>query len=374
VHHRRDIGAFIKLPFRLYEGDENWVPPLVYERRQFLDRRKNPFFEHARAEYFLAERDGRVVGRITAQVDDRFQAFQQNRWGQFGFFECEDDPEVARLLVGAARDWLEAQGCDHMVGPCDFTTNDECGVMVEGFERMPLILLNWTKPYYPRLLEEAGLAKDMDVLMWELRIADRDAVRPIIWRLADKVEARYGVTVRNMRKKDMEAEIGRFMEVYNAAWERNWGFVPLTEREVRHYAKQFKPFLDENWAYVAEKDGETVGAALTLPDYNQVLAHMGGHLLPFGWAKFLWHRRKIDRVRVFALGVKPEWQHTGIAAKFYERHFDAATRTPQTWGEMGWILETNKDMNRAMEAMGARVVRRYRLYGQDLVEHASTMH
>jgi GNAT superfamily N-acetyltransferase len=154
--------------------------------------------------------------------------------------------------------------------------------------------------------------------------------------MAADVEAKHGITVRAMRKKNMEAEINRFLEVYNAAWERNWGFVPLTEEEVRHYAKDLKPILDENWAFVAEKDGETVGAALTLPDYN--------------------------RVRVFALGVKREWQHTGIAAKFYELHFDAAERTPQTGGEMGWILESNKSMNRAMEGMGGRIVRTYRVY------------
>ncbi len=150
-----------------------------------------------------------------------------------------------------------------------------------------------------------------------------------------EVESKHGITVRSMRKKDMEAEIGRFLEVYNAAWERNWGFVPLTEAEVRHYAKDLKPILDENWAFVAEKDGETVGAALTLPDYNQVLIHLNGRLLPFGWAKALWYRRKINRVRVFALGVKREWQHTGIAAKFYELHFDAAERTPQYWRRDG---------------------------------------
>ncbi len=168
--------------------------------------------------------------------------------------------------------------------------------------------------------------------------------------------------VRPFRKRDLEAEVGRFIEVYNEAWERNWGFVPLTESEVRHYARNLRPVLSEDWAYVAEKDGETVGAALSLPDYNQVLIHLNGRLLPFGWAKALYHRRHIDRCRVFALGVKRQWQHTGVAAKFYERHFDAATRTPITWGEMGWILETNTPMNRAMEGMGGAVVRRLRLY------------
>jgi GNAT superfamily N-acetyltransferase len=180
--------------------------------------------------------------------------------------------------------------------------------------------------------------------------------------MAAAVETKHGITVRPMRKKDINAEIDRFLEVYNAAWERNWGFSPLTEREVRHYAKTLKPLLDEHWAFIAEKDGETVGAALSLPDYSQVLKRMNGRLLPFGWAKFLWNRRKIDRVRVFALGVKREYQHTGVAARFYELHFDSAEVTPQTYGEMGWILESNKSMNRAMEGMGGTVVRRYRLY------------
>jgi len=212
------------------------------------------------------------------------------------------------------------------------------------------------------LIESAGLTKAMDLYMWSLDVSDRTRVHEAIWRVAADVEAKHGITVRPMRKKNMEAEINRFLEVYNAAWERNWGFVPLTEAEVRHYAKDLKPILDENWAFVAEKDGETVGAALTLPDYNQVLAHLNGRLLPFGWVKALWYRRKINRVRVFALGVKREWQHTGIAAKFYELHFDAAERTPQTGGEMGWILESNKSMNRAMEGMGGRIARTYRVY------------
>jgi len=370
VASKRDLTTFIKLPWRLYRNEPNWVPPLVSERRQFLDRRKNPWFEHGEAEYFLAWRDGRAVGRITAQVDRIFNEFQDNAWGLFGFFECEDDPEAASALLAAAERWLRARGRDRMVGPMDFTMNDECGVLVEGYERPPIILTNWTHRYYPRLLEGAGMAKAMDTLMWELHIQGRDRVHPAIWRMAEQVESKHGITVRPMRKKDMQAEINRFLEVYNAAWERNWGFSPLTEREVRHYARTLKPLLDEHWAFIAEKDGETVGAALSLPDYNQVLKGMNGRLLPFGWAKFLWNRRKIDRVRVFALGVRREWQHAGVAARFYQLHFDSAEVTPQTYGEMGWILETNKSMNRAMEGMGGTVVRRYRLYERLFEESA----
>lgn len=359
----RDLAAFIKLPWRLYRNEPNWVPPLISDRRKFLDRERNPFFSHAEAEYFLAERDGRIVGRITAQVDRNLNEFQDNRWGMFGFFECEDDQEAATGLLAVAERWLRERGRDRMVGPMSFTTNDECGVLVEGFDRLPTILTDWTHRYYPDLLEGAGLTKAMDTLMWNLWVDERESVHPAIWQMARDVKEKHGITVRSMRKRDLEAEIGRFLEVYNAAWERNWGFVPLTEEEVRHYAKDLKPILDENWAMIAETaEGEVVGAALTLPDYNQVLRHMNGRLLPIGWAKALWYRRKIDRVRVFALGVKKAYQHTGVAARMYEMHFDSAERTPQKGGEMGWILETNTAMNRAMEGMGGTVERRYRIY------------
>ena len=365
VSSKRERDAFIKLPWRLYAGESNWVAPLLFERRKFLDPRKNPFFQHAQVQLFLAYRDDRVVGRISAHVDANLDAFQGTHWGLFGFFECEDDPEAARALLDAAETWLRARGRPNMVGPMDFTTNDECGLLIEGHERPPIILSGWHHRYYQRLLEESGgLHKAMDLLMWDLQVENRDRVHEAIWQVAADVEAKHGIVCRNFVKKDLEAEVGRFLEVYNAAWEKNWGFVPLTEQEVRHYAKTLKPVLDENWAMVAEKKdtGEVVGAALTLPDYNQVLHRLDGRLLPFGWVKALRARKSIDRVRVFALGVKPEYQHTGVAARFYEMHFDAAERTPQSGGEMGWILETNGPMNRAMEGMGGTVVRRFRVY------------
>ena len=362
VASKRDLNTFIKLPWRLYRNEPNWVPPLLFDRKRFFDRGRNPFFEHAEVEFFLAWRGETPVGRITAHIDRHFNEFQHHDWGMFGFFECENDPEAAAALLSTAEDWLRARGRDRMVGPMDFTTNDECGVLVDGYDFVPTILTNWHHPYYPGLIEGAGLTKAMDLYMWTLEVSERSAVNPVIWRAAADVERKYGITVRPMRKKDMEAEIGRFLEVYNAAWERNWGFTPLTEEEVRHYAKDLKPVLDENWAFIAEKDGEPVAAGLTLPDYNQVLIHLNGRLLPFGWAKALWYRRKIDRVRVFALGVKPEYQHTGVGAKLYEMHYDAAERTNQKKGETGWILETNKSMNRAMERMGGRIVRTYRVF------------
>jgi GNAT superfamily N-acetyltransferase len=365
-----DRKRFLELPYRLYATEKRWVPPLRIERKEHLDPAKNPFFEHAEVQLFLAERDGRVVGRISAHIDRNLNEFQDNRWGLFGFFECEDDAEAARALVDTAEAWLRERGRDRMVGPMDFTTNDECGLLIEGHERPPIILCPWQHPYYQPLLEEAcGLDKAMDLLMWELHIQGKENVNQAIWDVADAVEPNHGIVVRPMSKKDLQNEVSRFLEVYNASWERNWGFVPLNEAEARHYAKQLKPVLDPNWAYLAERKdtGEVVGAALTLPDFNQVLSHVkDGRLLPFGWLAALRNRKNIDSVRVFALGVKPEYQHTGVAARMYQMHFEAAERTPQTWGEMGWILETNKAMNRAMEGMGGKVVRKFRLYEREL--------
>jgi GNAT superfamily N-acetyltransferase len=366
VASRGDLRAFVELPYRLYTNEANWVPPLRFERRQFLDRGKNPYFEHARAEYFLAERDGRVVGRITAQVDTLFQEVQNSRGGHFGFFECERDPEAALALIDASARWLRAQNCDAMVGPQDFTMNDECGLLVEGHERPPIVGTGWHHPYYAELLEGAALVKAMDLYMWELHIRGRDKVLPIIWELAEKLEPEHGITIRHASKRNLKEEMRRFIDIYNVSWERNWGFSPLTESELEHAAKTLKPILDEHWMMFAEKDGEAIGVAVTVPDFNQVLAKLHGRLLPVGWIKALRARKKIDRVRVGFLGVKPEWQHTGVAAGLYKEHFDMAEITPQIWGEMGWILETNEPMNRAMEGMGGRIARRYRLYERAL--------
>jgi GNAT superfamily N-acetyltransferase len=362
---RRDMTRFIKLPFQLHRGHEQWVPPLISERRRFLDRRRNPYFEHAEAEYFLCERNGEPVGRITAQIDRRWDEYQGGNDGMFGFFETANDLAAARALVGAAGEWLRERGRERMIGPMDFTTNDECGLLIDGYERMPMILQPWHPPYYRELLESQGLTKTMDLLMWYLglgELKEGDEFHPMIHAMARKAEDEHGLVVRNMRKRDLEAEVARFMDVYNEAWGRNWGFVPITDEEVRFQARSLKPVLDERWAFIAELDGEVVGAALTLPDINQVLAKLDGRLLPFGWLRFLRERRKIDRVRVFALGVKPQYQHLGVAASLYIRHLDAASPDGIPAGETGWILETNEPMNRAMEGMGGEVVKRYRLY------------
>jgi hypothetical protein len=368
VEGRRDLTRFIRLPFRLHRGTP-WVPPLISERRQFLDQGKNPYFQHAEAQYFLAWRDGEPVGRITAQMDRRWDEFQGGRDGQFGFIEGESDPEVFDALLIAAEGWARAKGRDRLIGPMDFTTNDECGLLIDGYERRPMILEPWHPPYYREQLERLGYAKKMDLLMWYLKMGELKeglSFHPAIHDAAEKVESEHGITIRNMRRGDLNAEITRFMEVYNSAWESNWGFVPVDEAEVQFQAKNLKQILDEHWTFIAEKGDEVVGAALTLPDINQVMAKLNGRLLPIGWLRFLLGKRKIDEVRVFALGVKPSYQHTGVAASFYIKHIEATDPDGVMSGDQGWILETNEPMNRAMEGMGGKVVKRYRLYEKGL--------
>ena len=364
VQGRRELTSFIKLPFGLHEGTP-WVPPLIFERRQFLDRGDNPYFEHADGEYFLAWRDGRPVGRITVQIDRRWDEFQGGNDAQFGFIEGEDDAEVFEALFGAAESWARERARERLLGPMDFTTNDECGLLVEGYDLHPYILQPWHPPYYRERIEALGYGKRIDLLMWNLEMGglkEGDRFADAIHAVADKVESEHEITVRNIDKSDLEEEIARFMEVYNSAWAPNWGFVPVTDEEVAFQAKNLKQVIDENWCFIAERGGETLGAAFTLPDLNQVTERMNGRLLPFGWLRFLLGRRKIDRVRVFALGVKPEYQHTGIAARFYVRHIETAAEVGVSGGETGWILETNEPMNRAMEGMGGKVVKKYRLY------------
>jgi GNAT superfamily N-acetyltransferase len=369
VRTKRDLNAFIELPFRLRRTDPQWVPPLRFERRQFLSQDKNPYFEHAEAEYFLAERDGEVVGRISAQVDTRWDEFQGGNDGMFGFFESRDDPEVAAALIEAATGWLRERGRERMLGPMEFTTNDEVGLLIEGYDEPSMILEPWHPPYYRELLEGLGLTKAIDLYMWELwfgQLKEGTELHPMIHAAAQKSEEA-GVVIRKMRKRDMESEVASFMDVYNEAWGDNWGFVPITEAEVAFQAKNLKPVLDEDWAMIAEKDGEVVGAALTLPDVDQAIRKMNGRVLPFGWWHFVRRKRYIDRLRVFALGVKHDYQHLGVAAALYVRHVETAGRPGQIkGGHMGWILETNEAMNRAMEGMGGRIVQRYRIYERAL--------
>jgi hypothetical protein len=366
VANRRDVQEFIELPFRLHSNSPQWIPPLRLERHAFLSRRVNAYFRHADAKLFLAERDGRVVGRISAQVDHHYNEFHQTRWGMFGFLELEDDPEVFAALLDTAETWLRARGIDHMVGPFDFSMNDEAGVLIEGFEREPMIRQPWHPPYVQRLFEDAGMTKAVDLLMWEIAISDRPSVRPAIFEIADRARERHGMTLRHMTRRSLRKDLDLFAEVYNAAWADNWGFVPYSKEDLDAYAIDLQLVFDEKWFMVAEtKDGKVAGVAMSPLDVNQVLQKMQGKLLPTGWWHWVRRQQVIDRIRVGFLGVKPEYQHTGVAAMFYVEHFDRAVGANQVWAEMGWILETNP-INKGMKALGGRVVKKYRVYERPL--------
>jgi GNAT superfamily N-acetyltransferase len=367
----RDLREFVSLPFRLHAGTP-WTPPLKLERYQFLNRRLNPYFRHGEGEYFLARRSGRTVGRISAQIDHAFCEYHRSRWGMFGFLEFEDDQEVVEALLGTAAAWLKQRGRERMVGPMDFQMNDEAGVLVEGFELEPMIKQPWHPPYYQQRCERAGLMKAMDLFHWDVLVTDRDnRMHPILPQLAERSRTKYGIRIRKMSRVHLRRDLEEFAKVYNAAWSKNWGFVPYGKADLDGYAMDLQLVYDRDWFMVAENDTETVAVAISIPDINQVLKKMRGRLLPLGWWYYLNRRRIIDRCRVGFLGVLPEYQHTGVAAALYLEHFDMAAKTRVKRGEAGWILEENHSMNRGLEAMGGRIVKRYRIYERLLDEQAA---
>ncbi|HLY50242.1 MAG TPA: hypothetical protein VKR21_13695 [Solirubrobacteraceae bacterium] len=366
-----DLRAFVDLPYRLHAGTP-WVPPLKLERYMFLSKKLNPYFTHGEAEYFLARRDGRVVGRITAQVDRAFNAFHGNRWGNFGFLEFEDDPAILDALLAAAEAWLRQRGCERMVGPMDFQLNDESGVLIEGFELAPMIRQPWHPPYYQQYVEAAGLTKAHDLYSYWLDVSDRDQVLPILPQMAERARDRYGIRVRKMSRRHLRREMDEFAKVYNAAWSGNWGFVPYSKEDLDELARTYQLIYSRDWFMVAELGSETIGMAISVPDINQVLRKMKGRLLPFGWWHYLNKGRIMDAVRVGFLGVMPEHQHTGAAALLYMEHYDMAEKTRQKAGEPGFILESNSSMNRALEAMGAKIIKRYRVYERLLQDQTAS--
>ncbi len=363
VESRRDRRAFVELPFRLYANDPTWIPPLRVERRLYLNRRFNPFLQRGDVQLFVAERGGRVVGRISAHVDPRFNEQHEAPWGWFGFLEVDDDAEALDALLSAAEGWLRGRGMERMVGPADFTMNDGCGVLVDGFERPPMIRQNYNHRYLPALCEGAGLEKAMDVFYWYLHISDRSGMLPVLPQLAADAREKHGMRIRRMSRRSLRRDLDLFAELYNDAWKDNWDFVPYTDEDLDAYAIDMQLVFDRDWFMVAENaKGEAVGVAISPLDVNQVLKVMNGRLLPLGWWHFLRKSRYIDQIRVGFLGVKSEYQHTGVAALLYMQHFDNAAVLPVNHGEMGWMLETNIPMNRAMKAMNGRIVRRYRMY------------
>ncbi|MBU1357032.1 MAG: N-acetyltransferase [Candidatus Edwardsbacteria bacterium] len=356
---RADIDDFIKLPWGIYRNDPCWVPPLIAEQRKMLDTGKNAFFEHARAAYFLAQRNGQSIGRISAHIDDNSNDFHKEKCGFFGFFECIDDQNAVQALFTATGNWLKEQGMDTIRGPFNFTTNDTAGLLIDAFDSPPVIEMTYNPPYYPKLIEGCGLVKAIDFYAYFFDVEKMDGRR--VRLLAERVE-RKGITFRSIDKKKFAQEVKIFKEVYNQAWSHNWGFVPLTEHEIDHYAENFKDIVDPDFVIFAFDGQKPVGSLWALPDYNYVIKKLNGRMGPLEMIKFLWHKRKITHARVLTAGVVSDYQHRGIEAGLISRVFENAVRKGFKTGELSWVLENNVMMNRLAEAVGSKIYKTYRVY------------
>lgn len=355
---------FIKFQWQIYKDDLHWVPPLLMERHEFLDPSKNPFFLHADVALFVARRGGEIAGRIAAVEDRNYNAFHESRTAYFGLFECVNDPEVAAALVGAARDWARWRGLDTLLGPMNLSTNYEIGLLVEGFDSDPYLQMPYNPRYYGALLEGCGLKKAKDLYAWERSAATPPPER--FARIADKIRSHEQVQLRSVNLRNFAAEVARIKEVYNAAWEHNWGFVPMTDAEFDKLARDLRQFIAPDLALVAECHGEPIAFALTVPDYNQALKKLNGRLtsfgLPIGLARLLWHARNINRVRLMALGVKAGWRRRGIDAVLVVETIRRTHELGYDGGEVSWTLEDNDLVNRAIEACGCTRSKLYRMY------------
>jgi GNAT superfamily N-acetyltransferase len=360
----RDRDAFIKFPWRIYRDDPAWVPPLIIERKEFLDR-KHPFYEHGDAALFLARRGGEIVGRIMASDDTRYNAIHNSNVGCFGMFECIEDVDLARTLFGAAETWLKQKGRNEIIGPIDYSTNYVCGLLVDGFQHSPTLLTAHNPPYYERLIEAWGFVKEIDWYAWWFSEFTESAKR--LRNIAAARAGKHGLTIRKIGKKNLEEESRRITAVFNQAWEKNWGFVPFTEAEAVHMARELKPLIVPAGTLIAEINGAPVGFVLAVPDINVALRHLkNGRLttfgLPIGLAKLLYYQRKIHTGRLVALGVLEKYRRAGIAEMLVLDVIDAAFQRGYTGAELSMTLENNVMVNRFIEAMGAKRYKIYRMY------------
>ncbi|PZR70904.1 MAG: N-acetyltransferase [Chthoniobacterales bacterium] len=365
---RSDLNAFIKFPWRIYANDPVWVPPLILERKQFLNRKKHPFYEHGDAALFLARRSGEIVGRIMASDDPKCNALHQSNLGFFGMFESIDDQQVANALLAAAADWLRQLGRDEIIGPIDYSIFDLCGVLIEGFQFPPMLLTAHNPPYYRGLIEGCGFEKEIDLYAWWFSNPTEAAKR--LRRLAGALEKRREITVRQGNLRDLAGESRKLLQIYDQAWQSNWGFVQFTEREFEFMTNELKPILVPELVWLAEAKGEPVGFILCVPDINVALRRINGRLttfgLPIGLAKLLYYKGRIKTVRLVALGVVPKYRRHGIAEMLVLRIIEEAMIKRGFIGEASLILENNHMMNRFLKAIGAEKYKTYRIFRRSL--------
>ena len=337
---------------------------------KLLDPARNPFFEHAEVAYFMAYRDGRPVGRIAAITNRLHNQIHEDKVGFFGWFECEYDHDAANALLGAAATWLKAGGHDVMRGPASFSVNDECGMLVDGYDTPPTLMMPHNPPYYKRLVEGAGFRKAKDLLVY--RGGYESMFIPVPERLSrgtELIQKRQGITLRPFNMADFDNEVAKIKVLYNKAWEKNWGFIPMTDKELDFLAEQFKPVAVPELIPFAEKDGEVIGFGLCLPDLNTVFRrHRSGRMTPALIADLLYHLklRRLRRLRILLLGITPEWRGKGVDAMLYHWIWTRGRDMGFSWGEAGWILEDNPVMNAGLEKMEFTVYKTYRLYDKAL--------
>jgi hypothetical protein len=361
VTTKSELNQFIKFPWKIYKDDKHWVPPLLMEQKTLLNKQKNPFFKAAEAGYFLAYRNGDVVGRIAAIKNDLHLKYHNDASGQFGFFECINDQEVANALFDKAKSWMKEKGLKYMKGPANPSSNDIYAMLVEGFYDAPRLLMPYNPEYYIKLCENYGMKKAKDMFAWKL-VNEKLMASEKLKRGQELVRKRYNLIISQLDMKNFQKDLEKFKYVYNKAWAPNWGFVPMTEEQIDAMAKDMKPLAEPSLVLFGEIDGKLIGAALVMLDYNFIFKQMNGRLLPFNFIKLFTQKKKIKWARILTLGIIPEYQKKGLDTIFYWEIVNRAAEIGIRLGEASWVLEDNDMMNRGLELMNAERYKRYRIW------------
>ncbi|KAA3436949.1 GNAT family N-acetyltransferase [Rufibacter hautae] len=362
VNSKRLLKAFIDFPHQLFQGDPNYVPELFLGQWDLLTPGKHPFHEHSAVQPFLACEGKKIVGRIAAVLNRNHNQTNNEKDGFFGFFDCIDNQDVANLMFSEVAKWLKTQGAETMIGPVNPSTNETCGMLVEGFDSPPVVMMTYNKPYYLRLLENAGLNKKVDLIAYQFTQGYNERPFRMTKVLEERLD-RKGIKIRKISLKNFKEEVAKIREVYNKAWDQNLGFVPMTPQEFDHMAKDMKMILDPDFCMVAEHEGEIIGFSLSVPDINQILINVKkGRLLPTGIFKLLFKKKKINGLRIIALGVLEGYRKLGIEACFYGHAMEQFKKKNMKMAEASWILENNTLMNQGLLNMDAKPYKKYRIY------------
>ncbi|MEX0723790.1 MAG: hypothetical protein WD053_07925 [Gracilimonas sp.] len=366
VSTKEEKKRFTNFIYPFYKNEKHWVPPLRMDQKKLVDTEKNPFFNNAEIALFIAEKEGKDVGRIAAIIDHRFNDYHDSKTGHFGFFECINDQHTANLLFRVATDWLRDKGMKKVMGPASPGMMDTIGVLIDGFDKDPYILMPYNFPYYDELIQNAGLSKEMDMYAYMVDTETVNVER--MERAMNIVKHRLSdLEIRPVNLKNMKSEIKIIKEIYNQAWKNNWGFIPLSDEEFEALGKDLKMIIDPDFAHIAEIKGEPVAFSVGLPNINEILKDMNGKLFPFGFIKLLWKKRKLNSLRTALMGVLPEYRGKGIDALLHQRSIrNGLEGENKTISELSWILETNTEMIRVAERIGAKHDKSYRMYSKEL--------